>query len=371
MIARLPATQKNAALFGSRTEAQLGSGNVQAQAVYAGIDPATGVATYAVRVVNNSEQSLQAHVRFGTLPATSAAIVAPFSILDTMVPRPLAARPDDRAIVEIRSTGLALAIDAPAALPARLKYRHAGGIAAAACVVAGSLALAGGLFAAVQQKHTLPATVVAAAPARAAIAQPIVHRAAKVDPVLDPLVLSPSSHVAGEPLRVRYGAHAQSGDVWLLDDRGRVWARTAITASGYSSLTVPAEAAGRDLRVLVTATRGAQRAQQSAPVIVAPDPSNVAQTEPAPPPSTATVSPERVPSGGSIHIRLAPHHGEALVAVTDQGGSILEEVDVEPDRDTATLRAPEVGAPTTYDVVITVTKGNAQDQTVKAITVAP
>lgn len=375
MIARLPArrSKSNAVLFGSRTEAQCGSGNVQAQAVYAGLDPATGVATYAVRIANNSEQTLQTHVRFGTRAAASAHVVAPFSIVETMVARPLAARPDDRAIVEVRGSGLALAIDAPASLPARAGNRHTSAALAAACVAAGSLALAGGLFAASQTSHAplMPRAQTHASPPVAAAPHRAPHAAPKAEPLLDPLDVTPASVVAGTPILVRYGAHAQSGDVWLLDERGRVFAKAAMGVAGASSLMVPAEAAGRELRVVATAHRGSERAQRSALVSVAPDPSNVAQVEPSAPPSSVTVSPERVPSGGSIHIRLAPHHGEALIAVTDQGGSIVEEVDVQPDRSTATLRAPEVGGPTTYDVVVTITKGNSQDQTVHPIAVIP
>ena len=360
-------------LFGSRTEAQCGSGNVQAQAVYAGLDPASGVATYAVRIANNSEQTLQTHVRFGTRAATSAHVVAPFSVVETMVARPLAARPDDRAIVEVRGSGLALAIDAPASLPARVKFRHASAALAAACVAAGALALAGGLFAASQTPHMLamPRAQAHALPPVASAPYRAPHVVPRTEPLLDPLEVTPASVVAGTPIHVRYGAHAQSGDVWLLDEHGRVFAKAAMTLAGASSLAIPAEAAGHELRVVATARRGAERAQVSTLVNVAPDPSNVAELEPSPPPASVTVSPERVPSGGSIHIRLAPHHGEALVAVTDQGGSIVEEVDVQPDRSTATLRAPEVGGPTTYDVVVTITKGNSQDQTVHPIAVIP
>lgn len=357
--------------YGSRTEAQFGCGTVSAQAVFAGIDATTGLATYAVRVVNNSEHALLAFVRFG-LRRASELSVAPFSITESIVPRPQSARPDDRAIVEVRGTGLALAIDAPSSLPARRLQRF-GSAAAAVVAAAGSLALAGGVYLATNVSH---ARAVAYAPAKA-VTTPVTHHATRAavpsEPLLDALDVRPASVIAGKTLHVHYGAHAQSGDVWLLDAQGHVWARSSMDVSGVTALVVPQSAAGRDLRVVVSARRGGAHAQMSATVTVLPDATNVAQSQNTddPAPSNVAVAPERVPSGGSIHIRLPKDHGEALVSVTDQGGSILEEVDVEPGRDTATLRAPQVGTVSTYDVVITITKGNAQDQTVKAVTVVP
>lgn len=362
---------QHAVAYGSQAEVPYGCGNVCAQAIQTGIDPQTGMHAYALRIANNSQHPLRAQVRFGALPlgVASELQIAPFSIVDALVPRSSLARHDERAVVEVRGTGLAFSIDAPGAMPRRRASMRALGAIAGVATAIGSLALAAGLFLVTNVGH--PASVAHVTPVDALPAtahRPPVRPA--VVPVLGILRME-SSAVAGSSLSVAYGGHATAGDVWLLDDGGRVYARSRVHADGYSTLAVPESAAGRDLRVVVSARRGIQVAQTSRAIAVVPDPSNSVSSDEQTPPPNSSIWPTRVSAGQAIYVRLAPHHGEALVSITDQGGSIIEEVEVPINQMQTSLRAPEVGSPSTYDLVVSITRGTGQDQMVKPVVVTP
>ena len=350
----------SALAYGSRTEVPVGCGSVNAQAMFAGFDRASGRATYAVRIANNSEQPLLALVRFpgARTPFAGELHVAPFSILDTLVPSG-STRRDDRAIVEVRSADVRFTVDAHAV--ARPKRRIVGMYAGAAVCASVLLGLAAGM---------LPHKAAARAPQPVVQTRVVVRHVAD-KPLLDDLEVTPSSVVAGSALQVRYAARA-NGDVWLLDDHGQVWARRDIAASGETRFTIPERAAGRNLRVVVSAHRGAERAQMAAAVAVLPDGANAAAADPASTaPPAPSVSPDRVKAGNPVYVHFPAAHGEALVSITDAGGSILEEVDVAAGQREAALRAPTTAAPGTYDVVISTVNGNTQEQSVHAITVVP
>ena len=366
-----PVRPQRVAAYGSQADVPYGCGNVCAQALLAGVDPQTGALAYAVRIANNSQHPLRAQVRFGPLPrpAASELQIAPFSIVEAVVPRVARARDGERAIVDVRGAGLAFSIDAPAALPGRAALARARGALAGLAVAIGSIALAAGLFLVTSAAHTASVARVAPVvalptPARRPTAKP------RVVPVLGTLRME-SSAVAGSSLTVAYGGHATGGDVWLLDERGRVYARSRVHARGYSTLAVPESAAGRDLRVVVFARRGAQFAQAARAVAIVPDPSNSVPLDAQMPPPGVTIGPARIASGEPISIRFAPRHGEALVSITDQGGSIVDEIDVPANQAMTSLRAPEVGSASTYDVVVSVARGNGQDETVKPVVVIP
>jgi hypothetical protein len=189
-------------------------------------------------------------------------------------------------------------------------------------------------------------------------------------PLLDELVVTPSAAAAGSNVGIRYGVYGK-GTLWLVDQHGQVWLKRPLDPSGTMSLAIPESAAGRTMRVVLTAQNGSQRAQMAAGIIVLPDGSNLAQQlEPQAPPGPQ-VSPETVSSGRAIRVRFSGSHGEAMVSITDTGGSVLEELDVAASEHEAILHAPSVGAPSTYDVVVSTVRGHTQQQTVKAITVVP
>ena len=63
--------------------------------------------------------------------------------------------------------------------------------------------------------------------------------------------------------------------------------------------------------------------------------------------------------------------GEALVSLTDASGSVVSEVDVPAGTDRVTLTAPGVAAASTYDVVVSLSRGFSQEELVRTVTVLP
>lgn len=358
-------SQTDVVPYGSRADVPFGCGTVNAQAVFAGIDRRSGLPSYAVRICNNSQHVVGAQVCFGSFAVASDVRVAPFSIFDTLVAAPPQCA-NERAIVNVRADGLAFSLDARPTVPrARRPLRV---VAALALFVSTSIGVMSAVWAYSGATRVTALAAVAPAP-RVVTRTRIVVRHEPLKPLLDELDVTPSAVAAGSDVRVRYGAYG-SGTLWLLDEHGRVWAKRAISPAGQMRLTVPESAAGRNLRVVLTAQRGSERAQMSAGILVLPDGANLADLGPQSPPAP-DVSPESVASGNAIHVRLPASHGEALVSITDPGGSVIEEIDVAPSQDGATLHAPSVAAPSTYDVVVSIARGHSQDQTVKAITVLP
>ena len=352
--------------YGSRADVPFGCGNVCAQTIFAGVDRASGLPSYAVRISNNTQHALRAQVRFGAATVASDVQIAPFSIVDTLVCAPRRAA-EERAVVQVQANGLAFTVDArPPVASSNRVTRLLAGL---------SLVLATGFVAlSVLWPHAgatrLPTQVaLAPPPPRVVTHTRVIVRHEPAKPLLDDLDVSPSAVTAGANVRVRYGAYG-NGTVWLLDDHGRVWSKRPIEPSGETTFAIPESAAGKNLRVVLTAQRGTQHAQMATGILVMPDGTNLADAQPQAPPAPE-VSPESVASGNTIHVRLPAAHGEALVSITDTGGSILEEVDVAPSETSAVLHAPSVNAPSTYDIVVSVAKGNSQEQTVKAITVVP
>ncbi len=356
--------RSSAPAYGSRADVPFGCGNVVAQTVFAGFDRNSGRASYALRIANNSEHSLRTVIRFPASPlaSTSELHVAPFSILDTLVPSK-STRHDDRAIVEVCGSNLRFTLDANAVTQ---RKSHVRSWIAATGVCTGLALIAAALF------H--PHGVVGHSPQIAP--RPVIHTRVVVrhvvdKPLVDDLEVTPSAILAGSLLHVRYGARG-NGNIWLLDEDGRVWAKHAITATGETHFTVPQSAAGRSLRVVLSARRGAQHAQMAATVAVLPDGSNVfSANQGAAVPPGPTVTPDQPKAGDPVYIHFPSSHGEALVSITDASGSIVEETDVAPSEREAVLRAPAAAAPATYDVVVSITDGNRQEQTVHALTVLP
>lgn len=359
-LAMLPAAP--AVPFGTRSNVPFGCGNVCAQATFAGLDRRSGRPAYAIRIANNTQHQLSAAVRFASMgaPCASDIDVAPFSIVDTLV---AGTRCGDRAIVEVQGSGLKFTVDARAVMPAgRPALRAIAWISILLCL---ALVAAAAAFIVQARAFAHPQTR-AAQPVRVVTRTRTVLKEAK--PLLDELLLPNSAVVAGSVLHVRYGAHA-GGTVWLLDQQGRVWAKRAISAVGETVFRVPQAAAGRTLRVVISAARGNTRAQMAASILVVPDSQNVLDT--ATPAPAAEVLAQRVASGEPVRIRFRMPHGEAVVSITDLSGGVIEEMDVAPTERSVQLRAPAVGAPSTYDVVVSIARGHAQEQSIQALTVLP
>lgn len=186
-------------------------------------------------------------------------------------------------------------------------------------------------------------------------------------------IKTPSVH-AGAAIAFAYATDAASGDIWLIDDSGRLWASTPIDASGEASLTVPQGAAGRQLRAVMRAKNGNQDAVASLAVTVLPGAvvAQAAASAPAAaatpaPPATLAISKTHVAAGETITVSIDGAHGDASIVLNDSAGTAVESGDIADGQASLAITAPS--RPGVYYVVANVTSGNAQQTLVKALTV--
>ncbi|HET7813233.1 MAG TPA: hypothetical protein VFL13_02540, partial [Candidatus Baltobacteraceae bacterium] len=184
---------------------------------------------------------------------------------------------------------------------------------------------------------------------------------------------TPSVH-AGGPIAFAYSTNASSGDIWLIDESGRLWASTPIDASGQSSLTVPQGAAGRQLRAVMRAKNGKQDAVAGVAVTVLPGavvaqataPAQNAPSTPAPP-ATLSLSKSQAAPGETITVSIAGAYDDASIVLNDRAGTAVESGDISGGQTDITFTAPS--RPGVYYINANVTSGNASQTLIKALTV--
>src|SRR5579872_4720701 len=127
-------------LYGTRAQLAVGNGDVEGYLALAGCDKRAGTASYALRIVNQSETALRARMTCATLRGESILAypldvhIAPFSVSETLLPVRIAdVGPYDRAIVQVVGGDVAFSLEAPA--PPRSGKRSRWMIATAASLV--------------------------------------------------------------------------------------------------------------------------------------------------------------------------------------------------------------------------------------------
>lgn len=189
-------------------------------------------------------------------------------------------------------------------------------------------------------------------------------------------VVTPLVH-AGAEATFAYATNAPTGDVWLIDDAGRLWARTPISPYGTSTIKIPQAAAGRQMRAVLHARVGKLDDVASVGLTVLPGvsvtqaPPTIAHThsssqEPALSLSSATVGP-----GDSVMVAIEGNHGDAQISLNDAGGNSIEQGDIPAGQEAVTLSAPSVDHSTTFYIMANVTEGSGEQTLVKKLTVNP
>jgi len=211
---------------------------------------------------------------------------------------------------------------------------------------------------------------------RVLIAQaPPAAKPAALAPRIESFTVASSSIVAGAPLVVHYSTNAKSGQVWLIDETGRLWARAPIFADGATTLKVPQSAAGQKMRVVLHARNGTADAVSSLGVTVQPG-DVVASNTPATSsssnaPLALVLSASNVAPGDDVVVTLKGNHGDSRVSLTDAAGNTVEQGDVPAGQDAVTLSAPSVKTETTYYVVANVSSGVSEQSLVQKLVVTP
>lgn len=177
---------------------------------------------------------------------------------------------------------------------------------------------------------------------------------------------------AGQPLQVTYATNARDGEVWLIDDAGRLWARAPLALDGTAALTVPQAAAGRQMRAVLHVRNGGTQAVASVAVMVLPGSlQSVKSAAPSKAAGTLSLSTAQAAPGDEVTVTLTGTHGDARISLNDGSGVPVEQGDVPANQSAVTMTAPTVTSPTTFYVTATITQGIGEQTLVKKLLVAP
>lgn len=195
--------------------------------------------------------------------------------------------------------------------------------------------------------------------------------------LIEDLAVSPSPVQAGKDLVVRYSTKAQTGDIWLLDGSGATWAHAPLSVYGNTSITIPASAGGKEMRVVLHAQHGAEHAESSVALSVLPSKQIAAQTQSAPkaqspsaPAPDLVLSSQVVSVGDTVTASVTGVSSDVRITLMSAGGTTIAQGDADEGQG-VTLNAPNVTAPTTFYVVASLTSGVSQQSIVKRLHVMP
>lgn len=440
-----------ALLYGTRARLAGSSGDVEGYLTLATFDKRAGTASYALRIVNQSQHPLRARMSCAKLRRESVLAypldvhIAPFAISETLLPVRLAdVGPYDRAVVQVSGGDIAFSLEAPS--PPAMKRRsrwmvYAAGALAfcfAAAIGAGTATPSiatisaparvfpgssvdvpyafGGwasmqyalktrdgrqLTAGVVRSHegTLHFNVPSAAGRDVILAvqvsgpfgtKSISHRiriagrapfsanAAPAAPgaprVSEFAVVTPVVHANGY-LRLRYVTDARDGEIWLLDEAGRLWARAPIDRTGSTTISLPQGTAGRQLRAVLHARSGQADTIASVGVTVLPgvlaSSNDDAPDVVKPSQATLTLSKQSAAPGETITIAIEGDHGDAQVSLNDGAGNTVEQGELLAGQSALVLTAPKTSTQKTYYVMANVIQGRGEQTMVKTLTVTP
>lgn len=180
---------------------------------------------------------------------------------------------------------------------------------------------------------------------------------------------------AGEPMQLSYATNAHAGEIWLIDQSGRLLARAAMNPSGTATLRVPQSAAGLQARAVLHARTGTQSVLASVGVTVLPGALVTSNSAPQAAASTAppalSLSSANAAPGDTIVAALSGAHGDAQISLTDASGNVVEQADVPAGEREATFSAPTVTAAQTYYVTAQISDGAGEQTLVKPLRVTP
>jgi hypothetical protein len=180
---------------------------------------------------------------------------------------------------------------------------------------------------------------------------------------------------AGSDMEFTYATDARDGEIWLIDDAGRLWARAPISPYGRTALRVPQGAAGRQMRAVLHARNQKLDTVASVGVLVMP---GAIATEvqsgaaaPKAPPVGMTLSTQQAAPGDLVTVMLDGAHGDARITMTDDSGQSVDQGDIPSTQSAATLTAPSVTQTTTFYVMASVTAGIGEQTIVRKLVVSP
>ncbi len=187
-------------------------------------------------------------------------------------------------------------------------------------------------------------------------------------------VVSPSVRADGE-LALAYATTAREGEIWLLDDAGRLWGRAPMNVEGSSVLKVPQAAAGRSLRAVLHVRSAGADALASVGFTVLPSADRVripsAASVSKPRPAMLALSTTAAAPGQDVAVSIAGAHGDAHIALDDAAGNTIEQGVIAAGQSAVALTVPSLTRAATYYVVANLAQGVGEQTLVRTLRVTP
>ena len=319
--------------FGSQSQVAVATGKVAAFLAYAGYDRKTGVASYALRVLNDSASPVSAQLwcvmRDGTQRSASPLTfkVAPYAMRDDLIPVRLDITGRfERAVVEVVSDDTYFTVEASSPPPLRVPWMRWSAAALLPVVAAGTIGA--------------------------------------MSPRVAPLN-APEKAYAGTSIAVPYEASGYGSVEYSLTARDGVQLAAGLAdgRGGVLKFVLPAQSGGSPYTVHVRMRSPFASAEQSATVAavaVAAKPARATAEQPALI-DELRVAPEPVRAGQSLRVEYAAHATDGEVALVDASGATWSVAAFSP-AGVSLLQVPAAAAGRTMRVVLRVQRGKSQAQ---------
>jgi len=164
---------------------------------------------------------------------------------------------------------------------------------------------------------------------------------------------------SGDPIVIRYDLSAEDGDVALIDSAGIPIAHAPLNPTKRSEIAAPKVATTTPYRVVVHAMRGDRVLAASTGVIVtpkaAPDTQSLipnAGAQAAAGAGVVRIEGETT-SGGPLNVRVLRHPENLHLALQDDTGATIAEMDVDPTNDNPHFTLPAVPNTRNFALVVT------------------
>lgn len=184
------------------------------------------------------------------------------------------------------------------------------------------------------------------------------------------LSLANAAVAGGQPIDVTYATKATVGSVRLIDQVGTVRAEALLSADGHSILIAPYVHDAQDLRVVVNAQRGTQRAEATTGLRVLDAPPLGAKTgtrnwSDAGPISVSTAA----SPNSAVPVLILRHEHDLRIALVADDGKEIDAVDVAPEDSRVSLWMPPKTAGRTFTVVVSFVHGTSAETRIVPLTV--
>ena len=326
--------------FGSQTQVRVGDGHLAAFLAYVAYDKRICVATYALRVLNNTGLPVRAKlfVEAKGLQVSAyplAVEIAPFSMRDEVMP----VRMDvtgwfDRAIVHVVSDQSAFTVEAPPPPRERPKWTR--------WAAAGAAALA--------------------AAAATQFAQPRVLA-----------VEAPQKALAGSTIRVPYQVSGIGSVEYDFDTRDGLQLSAGLSSqSDVLKLQIPQDGVGAPYTLHLRMRNAFTKAESAATIaaVIPPKPRKPATTAPAPLINNLAVSPSPAVAGSTLLVRYSTNAQSGDVWLLDSTGATWAHQPLSPSGSTQ-LPVPQAAAGREMRVVLHAQRAAAHAQSSVDVAVMP